>query len=83
MTTFPHSPRVTSAGLVLVDPGSSRIERVIVLQYTPESLQRTLQVQGAGADGGDRLDVLRLKGAPGRDDQARGRDRRRRPAGGR
>lgn len=64
MTSFPRSPRVLSGGLVLVDPDSSRIGRIIVLQYNPDSLQRTLQVQGAGAESGDRLDVLRLKGAP-------------------
>jgi hypothetical protein len=64
VTSFPLSPRVISGGLVLIDPDSSRIQRIIVLQYNPDSLQRTLQVQGAGAESGDRLDVLRLKGAP-------------------
>jgi hypothetical protein len=41
--------------------------RVIVLQYNPDSLSRTLQAQGATADasgGGDRSEVLRLKGPP-------------------
>lgn len=60
----PQAPQTVSGGIVLVDPGSSRIIRVIVLQYNPDTLSRTLQVQGAGADTGDRLDVLRLKGAP-------------------
>jgi hypothetical protein len=64
MSGYSRSPRTISGGIVLVEPESSRIERVIVLQYNPDTLSRTLQVQGAGAEGGDRLDVLRLKGAP-------------------
>ena len=62
MTTSPQAPQTVSGGIVLVDPNSSRIDRVIVLQYNPDTLSRTLQVQGAGAETGDRLDVLRLKG---------------------
>ena len=61
---YPRSPKTVSGGIVLVDPDSARVVRVIVLQYNPETLSRTLQVQGAGAESGDRLDVLRLKGAP-------------------
>lgn len=61
---FPGSPRTVRAGLVLLDPDSGRMQRVIVLQYTPDSLSRTLQAQGAGGDAGDRLDALRLKGQP-------------------
>src|SRR3970282_1532655 len=37
--------------------------RVVTLKYTPGSLSRTLQVQGAG-DGGERSEALRLKGPP-------------------
>ena len=29
MSSFPGSPHVTKGGIVLIDPGSSRIERVI------------------------------------------------------
>ena len=54
--------------------------RIIALQYNPETLSRTLQVQGTGEGGGQRSEALRLKGPAGRDDQARGRDRRHRPA---
>jgi hypothetical protein len=64
MTTSPDSPHVLKAGLVLLDPGTSAVVRVIVLQYGPDSLSRTLQVQGAGESGGDRSEVLRLKGPP-------------------
>ena len=53
---------------------------MIALQYNPDTLTRTLQVQASGGDGGDRSQALRLQGRGGRDDQARGRDRRDRPA---
>lgn len=46
-------------GVDLFDPLAS----VIVFQYNPETLRRTLQAQTAG-DGGDRSEALRLKGPP-------------------
>lgn len=62
MTTFPNSPRLLKGGIVLVDPGTSAVRRVIALQYNSDTLTRTLQVRGAGAEGGDRSEALRLKG---------------------
>jgi hypothetical protein len=65
MTTSPDSPRILKGGLVLLDPVTSAVARVIVLQYNPDSLSRTLQAQTAGESaGGDRSEVLRLKGPP-------------------
>ena len=64
MTGFPGSPRLLKGGLVLIDPESAAVLRVIALQYNPDTLQRALQVQGAGGDGGDRSEALRLKGPP-------------------
>lgn len=61
MATFPGSPRLLKAGLVLVDPRSAQVERVISLQYNPDALTRTLQAQGPG-EGADRAEALRLKG---------------------
>jgi hypothetical protein len=61
MSTFPNSPRLVKGGIVLIDPDSGAVRRVIALQYNPDSLSRTLQVQGVG-EGGDRSEVLRLKG---------------------
>ena len=63
MTTFPGSPRLIKGGLVLVDPNSSAVQKIIVLQYNPDTLSRTLQVQGTTAEG-DRSEALRLKGPP-------------------
>ena len=74
------SPRLVKGGLVQVDPASGRMLRVIALQYNPDTLTRTLQVQASGAEGGDRSPGAAAAGRRGRDDQGRGRDRRHRPA---
>jgi len=63
MTTFPGSPKLLKGGIVLIDPDSSAVKRIIVLQYNPDTLSRTLQVQSIG-ESGDRSEVLRLKGPP-------------------
>lgn len=59
----PFSPRLLKGGLVQVDPLTARVLRVIALQYNPDTLTRSLQIQASGADGGDRSQALRLKGA--------------------
>jgi hypothetical protein len=64
MTTFPGSPRLIKGGIVLIDAGTAAIRRVIVLQYSPDTISRTFQVQGIGGESGDRSEALRLKGAP-------------------
>lgn len=60
MSSFPNSPRLLKGGIVLV--GSSPV-RIIGLQYNPDTLTRSLQVQGI-SEGGDRSEALRLKGPP-------------------
>ena len=64
MSTFPGSPRLVKGGIVLVDPRSAAVRCVIALQYNPDTLSRTLQVQGIFGEGGDRSEALRLKGPP-------------------
>ncbi len=64
MTSFPNSPRLLKGGIVLIDPVTSAVRRIIALQYNPDSISRTLQVQGVGAESGDRSEALRLKGPP-------------------
>ncbi|HWS56668.1 MAG TPA: hypothetical protein VN228_21210 [Pyrinomonadaceae bacterium] len=62
MTTFPGSPRVMKGALVGIEPVNP-LASVIVFQYNPDTLTRTLQAQTAG-EGGARAEVTRLKGAP-------------------
>jgi hypothetical protein len=57
------SPRLIKGGLVQVDPASGRLLGVIALQYNPDTLTRSLQVQSSGGDGADKSQALRLKGA--------------------
>jgi hypothetical protein len=63
MTSFPGSPKLLRGGLVLVDPSSGAVKRIIALQYNPDSISRTLQVQAMGEDG-DRSQAMRIKGPP-------------------
>jgi hypothetical protein len=63
MSAFPNSPRLIKGGIVLVDPDSGTVQRIIVFQYNPETLTRTLQPQGV-QEGGDRSEALRLTGPP-------------------
>jgi hypothetical protein len=65
MTTFPGSPRILKGGIVLLDPDSFALmpNGVIVLQYNPDTLTRTLKVN-APAESGDRSEALRLTGPP-------------------
>jgi hypothetical protein len=63
MSGFPGSPRVAKGGLIVMSPDGSAVRRTIALQYNPDSLSRSYQVQGAGGDGGgDRAQPFRLKG---------------------
>lgn len=61
MTGFSNSPRIIKGGLVLIDPDSASVRRVIALQYNPDTLTRTLQPKQMG-EGADRSEALRLKG---------------------
>jgi len=54
-------PKLLKGGLVLIDPETAKVQRIIALQYNPDSLSRSLQIQGAG-EGGERSEALRLRG---------------------
>jgi hypothetical protein len=60
MTGFSGSPRLAKAGLVLIDPSSGAIVRIIALQYNAETLTRSLAVQAVGEEG-ERSQALRIK----------------------
>jgi hypothetical protein len=63
MTTFPNSPRVLKGGIVLIDPETAGVRRIVVLQYNPDTLSRTLQPQTV-KESGDRSEAMRLTGPP-------------------
>jgi hypothetical protein len=63
MSSFPNSPRLVKGGIVTMDPDTSALKNVIALQYNPDTLTRTLQIQAVqGAQDGTRVDALRLRG---------------------
>ena len=63
MSGFPTTPRLVKGGIVTLDPNTSAVKSVIALQYNPDSLTRTLQIQSMpGGQDGVRVDALRLRG---------------------
>jgi hypothetical protein len=65
MTGFTASPKLLKGGLVVLAPGGGTVRRQIALQYNPDTLSRTYQVQGTGGDasgGNARAQPFRLKG---------------------
>jgi hypothetical protein len=63
MTAFSISPQLLKGGIVLLDPESGAVQRIIVLQYNPETVSRTLAPQVVSGES-DRSEALRLKGPP-------------------
>ena len=62
MTTFPGSPRVQKGAIVGLDPFNP-LASVIVFQYNPDLVTRTITAQTTGGNA-DRGEALRLKGPP-------------------
>lgn len=62
MSSFPNAPRLLKGGLVVIDPESGAIQRIIALQYNPDTLSRSLQPKAVSGESSDRSDALRLKG---------------------
>src|ERR1700730_16236671 len=61
--TYPNSPRLVHGGIVTMDPDTAAVQSIIALQYNPDSLSRTLQIQAVqGGQDGVRVDALRLRG---------------------
>jgi hypothetical protein len=54
----PISPRVARAGLVILEPTAHQVERVITLQYNPDTVTRSLQPRGSGPEGGELTRVI-------------------------
>jgi hypothetical protein len=64
MSTFPNSPRLLKGGIVLINPATGIVQRIIALQYNSDSLTRSLQIQAVPGEGHDRSEALRLTGPP-------------------
>ena len=62
MTTFPNSPRVLKGALVGIDTDIP-IPSVIVFQYNPDTLTRSLKPRSPGGEGA-RSEAQRLTGPP-------------------
>jgi len=63
MSAFPNSPQLLKGGIVLMEPDTGKVIRIISLQYNPDTLTRSFQMQ-AYSEGGDRSEALRLKSSP-------------------
>ena len=62
MSTFPGSPKVLKGAIVgvsVLDPLSS----IVLFQYNPDTLTRTLRVKAAGSEA-DKSEALRIVGPP-------------------
>ncbi len=70
MTRYADIPKPIRSGIVIVDPDLGTPQRIIVLQFNPDTLERSVSPQAAGGEGGggggdsggDRNEALRLKG---------------------
>ncbi|CAN5631066.1 hypothetical protein BH23GEM10_BH23GEM10_00160 [soil metagenome] len=62
MTSFPRSPQIQKGAIIGLDP-LNPVASVIVFQYNPETMTRTLTARAAGPDG-DPGEALRLQGPP-------------------
>ncbi len=63
MTSYSDRAKPIRSGIVIVDPVRGTPRRIIVMQFNPDTLERSLAPQAAGAEGaGDRTEALRLKG---------------------
>jgi hypothetical protein len=59
--TTPIAPHLLRGGIVQIDVGRGNALRIIVLQYNPDTVTRTMQVKGVG-ENADRSEALRLRG---------------------
>jgi len=63
MSSFPGTPRLLKGAIIARDV-SNPIPTVILFQYNPVTLTRTLEPQTTGGEGGNRAEAFRIKGAP-------------------
>jgi hypothetical protein len=64
MSTMSRTPKILKAGIVLIDSVNAAVQRVITMQYNPDSLRRSFQMQESASESGQRSEALRIKGPP-------------------
>jgi hypothetical protein len=62
LSSFPGTPRVLHGAIVSIDL-TNPVPKVVLFQYNPDSMTRSLQPQNISG-GGNRAEVYRLKGPP-------------------
>ncbi|MGW5444329.1 hypothetical protein [Streptomyces asiaticus] len=71
MSRYPDIPKPLRSGIVLVDPERGTPQRIIILQFNPDTLERSVAPQsagdqadsgGGGSGSGDKNEALRIKG---------------------
>ena len=63
MTIFPGSPKLQKGAIIGLDPANP-LASVVVFQYNPDTLTRTLTAQTTTSSDTSRGEALRLKGPP-------------------
>lgn len=63
MSSFPGSPQVLKGAIIGLDPFNP-LASIIIFQYNPDTMTRTLTAQTTGSDSADKGEALRLKGPP-------------------
>ncbi|WP_431970462.1 hypothetical protein [Nocardia sp. bgisy134] len=63
MTDLDYTAKLVKGGLVVIGPNSGALLQIIALQYNPETLTRSFQMQTSG-ESSDRSQPLRISAAP-------------------
>ena len=63
MSSFPGSPQVLKGAIIGLDPANP-LASIIVFQYNPDTMTRTLKAQTTSSESADKGEALRLKGPP-------------------
>jgi hypothetical protein len=63
MTSFPRSPKLLKGAIIGVDP-INPLANVVIFQYNPDTLTRTITAQTTSGENSDRGEALRFKGPP-------------------
>jgi Contractile injection system tube protein len=66
MSSFPGSPKVRKGAIIGIDRFNP-LASVIIFQYNPETLTRTITAQTTGSDNAAKKEAMRLKGPPHED----------------